>query len=440
MPYKGENKMAHLNLEDRINIKVMLDSNHSISEIAQELDKACSTISREIAKHSKISTKVHYHRVPNRCIHRFNCNKSYLCSKHYRICKKEKCSICRECNDVCPDFLEEICSKLSKSPKVCNGCAYVKKCTLAKLFYSPQSAHDEYRTMLVEAREGVNLTSLEQKHIDKLFSPLLINGQSIHHIWLNNKNEMIRCEKSIYRYVANNLLSARNIDLPRVIRRKPRKTNPIQCKIDKSCYVNRDYSCFKKFICENPGVQIVEMDTVEGVKGGKVLLTLHFTGLCDFMLAFIRDRNTARSVIDIFDDLYERLGEDLFKKLFACILTDRGTEFSNPIALETAPNSAVSRCRIFYCDPQAAWQKPNVELNHGFIRRVLPKGKSFNHLTQEDVNLMMNHINSYKRKKLNDLSPIEAMRSIFSEEILDLLNASIIKPNDIVLSPKLLKH
>jgi hypothetical protein len=53
---------------------------------------------------------------------------------------------------------------------------------------------------------------------------------------------------------------------------------------------------------------------------------------------------------------------------------------------------------------------------------------------------MMNHINSYKRKKLNDLSPIEAMRSIFSEEILDLLNASIIKPNDIVLSPKLLKH
>ncbi|MDW7668534.1 MAG: IS30 family transposase, partial [Bacillota bacterium] len=81
-----------------------------------------------------------------------------------------------------------------------------------------------------------------------------------------------------------------------------------------------------------------------------------------------------------------------------------------------------------------------VELNHEFIRRVLPKGKSFNHLLQEDVNLMMNHINSYKRKKLNDLSPIEAMRSIFGEEVLDLLNASIIKPNDIVLSPKLLKH
>ena len=368
--------MAHLNLDDRINIKVMLDSNHSITKIAQVLGKACSTISREIAKHAKVSTKVHYHRVPNRCIHRFNCDKSYLCSKHYRICKKKKCSICRECNDVCPDFLEEICLKLSKSPKVCNGCADEKKCTLTKLFYSPQAAHYEYRTTLVEAREGVNLTTLEQTHIDELFSPLLINGQSIHHIWLNNKNEMIRCEKSIYRYVDKSLLSARNIDLPRVIRRKPRKTKPIQCKIDKLCYVNRDYSCFKEYISKNPGVQIVEMDTVEGIKGGKVLLTLHFTGLCDFMLAFIRDRNTARSVIDIFDDLYERLGEALFKKLFACILTDRGTEFSNPMALETAPNSTISRCRIFYCDPQAAWQKPNVELNYEFIKRVLPRGRA----------------------------------------------------------------
>ncbi|MDW7668683.1 MAG: helix-turn-helix domain-containing protein, partial [Bacillota bacterium] len=136
--------MAHLNLEDRINIKVMLDSNYSITKIAQEIGKACSTISREIAKHAKVSTKVHYHRVPNSCIHRFNCDKSYLCSKHYHICKKKKCSICRECNDVCPDFLEEKCLKLTKSRKVCNGCIDKRSCTLLKLFYSPQSAHNEY--------------------------------------------------------------------------------------------------------------------------------------------------------------------------------------------------------------------------------------------------------------------------------------------------------
>lgn len=438
MSVKGANTMAHLTLEDRINIKVMLDSNYPIIKIAGELNKANSTISREIKKHSKTSDKVHYHRVPNRCINRTNCDKSYLCSKHYSICKKKKCSICRECNDICPEFIEEKCLKLEKSPHVCNGCKEERKCTLLKRFYSPTTAHNEYRSMLIEAREGVNLTEEEHLYIDKLFSPLLINGQSIHHIWINNKNKMLRCEKSIYRYVDANLLSAKNIDLPRVVRRKPRKTKPIQCKIDKLCYLNRKYYDFNQYLSDNPGLQVVEMDTVEGTKGGKVLLTLHFKGLCDFMLSFIRDHNTVQSVIDIFDYLYERLGKELFNKLFGCILTDRGTEFSNPKALETAPDGS-SRCKIFYCDPQSAWQKPNVELNHEFIRRILPKGKSFNHLVQDDIDLMMNNINSYKREKLNNHSPTHAMSSLFGEEILEQLNISIIQADDIILSPKLLK-
>lgn len=430
--------MSHLTLEDRINIKSMLDSNYPIFEIASELSKANSTISREIKKHSKASDKVNYHRVPNRCIYRTNCNKSYLCNKHYSICKKKKCSTCRECNDVCTDYLEEKCLKLNKSPHVCNGCKDQPKCTLFKRFYSPSIAHDEYRSVLIQAREGVNLTEAEHMYIDELFSPLLINGQSIHHIWINNKNNMLRCEKSIYRYVSASLLSAKNIDLPRVVRRRPRKTKPIGCKIDKLCYLNRTYSDFNEYISSNPGLQIIEMDTVEGTKGGKVLLTLHFKGLCDFMLAFIRDHNTAQSVIDIFDYLYEKLGKELFNRLFGCILTDRGTEFSNPKALEAASDGSL-RCKIFYCDPQAAWQKPNVELNHEFIRRVLPKGKSFNHLVQEDIDFMMNNINSYKREKLNNHSPTHALSSLFGQEILEKLNIKIIKPEDIILSPKLLK-
>ena len=78
--------------------------------------------------------------------------------------------------------------------------------------------------------------------------------------------------------------------------------------MDKLCHINRTYIDFKKHLSDNPGIQVIEMDTVEGKKGGKVLLTLHFKGLCDFMLAFIRDHNTAQSVIDVFDRLYKTLG------------------------------------------------------------------------------------------------------------------------------------
>jgi len=320
---------------------------------------------------------------------------------------------------------------------VCNGCAEEQKCVLKKRYYVSKTAHEEYEVMLVQARTGVNLSEEEVLYIDDLISPMLINGQSIHHVYACNKNKMICSEKSIYRYVNGSLLNAKNIDLPRVVRMKARKTKPITCKIDARCHINRTHDDYTKYLSDNPGIQVIEMDTVEGTKGGKVLLTLHFKGLCDFMLAYIRDHNTAQSVIDIFDHLYLTLKPDLFKKLFHCVLTDRGTEFTNPIALEMAQDGT-KRTNIFYCDPQASWQKPNVELNHEFIRRILPQGKSFDHLIQEDIYLMMDHINSYGREKLNEKSPIEALSSLYGQEVLGLMNVKLIPSNDIILHPRLL--
>ena len=72
------------------------------------------------------------------------------------------------------------------------------------------------------------------------------------------------------------------------------------------------------------------MDTVEGRKGGKVLLTIHFVN-SSFMLAFIRNHNDAESVINIFNKLQDILGLNKFKELFIIILTDNGSEFSNQV-------------------------------------------------------------------------------------------------------------
>ena len=137
------------------------------------------------------------------------------------------------------------------------------------------------------------------------------------------------------------------------------------------------------------------MDTVEGVKGGKVLLTIHFVN-CSFILAFIREHNDAQSVIDIFNYLQEILGIDKFKELFILVLTDNGSEFSNPKEIEFDSNTGEKRTQIFYCHPSSLYEKGSCEVNHELLRRI---GTSFNDLTQEDINLIMSHINSYKRKK-----------------------------------------
>ena len=70
-----------------------------------------------------------------------------------------------------------------------------------------------------------------------------------------------------------------------------------------------------------PDLPIVQMDSVIGSKGGKVLLTIHFVET-SLMLAYLRDANTSQSVLDIFSDIKKTLGKENFKKLFPVILTD----------------------------------------------------------------------------------------------------------------------
>ncbi len=114
---------------------------------------------------------------------------------------------------------------------------------------------------------------------------------------------------------------------------------------------------------------------LKALKVVKVILTLHFNS-CSFILAFIREHNDAQSVIDIFNQLEKTLGLDTFRKLFLVILTDNGSEFSNPHEIKFN-SKGERRTKIFYCEPNRTDQKAHCENNHEFIRKVLPKKTSF---------------------------------------------------------------
>ena len=154
---------------------------------------------------------------------------------------------------------------------------------------------------------------------------------------------------------------------------------------------------------------------------------------------FLRDANTSVSVIEIINLLDEVLGAKTFNSLFPVILTDNGSEFSNPKEIEKRSTITCNRTKILYCDPSAPYQKGACEVNHELIRRILPKGSSFDELTQQDITLMMNHINSYKRKKLNNRSPYETFSFYYGEEVLKKLGCSPVAAGNIILKPKLLK-
>lgn len=427
-------KNKHLTDAERLQIEQWLKYRISIKQIALKLSKSTSTISREIRSRATTSDKYAPYRIHNRCMKRESCQRRYLCDDKLNCTKR--CSTCNLCNKLCEDYQEQFCYKLCKPPYVCNGCTDEHQCVLRKKYYLHRKAHEAYREILVESRVGANITEDELLVLDEIVSPLVMRGQSVHHIVAHNPDQFEVSEKSIYRYVAGGLLKARNIDMPRVCRTKLRKSKPVEHKVDIGCRIGRTYTEFLAF-AETSGVPVVEMDSVIGRIGGKVLLTMIFKS-CDFMVAFLRDRNTSQSVIDIFNSMYESLGTDLFKALFPVILTDNGSEFSNPKALEY-DTQGNRRTRLYYCDPCASFQKPNVELNHEFIRKVLPKGRSFDDLTQMDISLMMSHINSYSREKLNDKSPFDMFGFIYGYDVLEKLDIRRIPANEILLKPSLLK-
>lgn len=101
--------------------------------------------------------------------------------------------------------------------------------------------------------------------------------------------------------------------------------------------------------------------------------------------------------------------------------------------------NSLHRTNVFYCDPSCPYKKGAIEVNHELIRRMLPKGTSFNNLTQNDIFLMMDHINSYKRKKLNNRSPYKAFSFYYGEDVLKCLGCRPIADDVIILKPRLLK-
>ena len=84
-------------------------------------------------------------------------------------------------------------------------------------------------------------------------------------------------------------------------------------------------------------------------------------------------------------------------------------------------------------------QKPHIEKNHEYIRYILPKGTSFDNLTQEDCNIIMSHINSTPRESLKNKTPYQVIQNIITTKELLKLGVVEIKPDEVNLTKSIIK-
>ena len=127
-----------------------------------------------------------------------------------------------------------------------------------------------------------------------------------------------------------------------------------------------------------------------------------------------------------------------FGEIFPLILTDNGGEFTNVSAFENDLDGN-RETRMFFCEPNAPYEKPHIEKNHTLFRDIVPSGTSFDDFTQDTVNLIFSHVNAVKRKNFNGKSAYDMFVFTYSEKLANALGISYISPEDVIQSPKLLK-
>lgn len=219
------------------------------------------------------------------------------------------------------------------------------------------------------------MTKRELHQKDRIITPLIEQGQSPYQIATNHP-ELDMSVRTMYTYLDNGLFTARNIDLKRKPKFKPRRCHKTQIT-DRSVFSGRTYADFQSL---NPDVH-VEMDTVHSSRESKKTRLTFFFPKGKLFLAFLMNRCTEDAVRLVFDHLEKRLGSHEFLSVFKFLLTDRGSEFGNPDALETGVEG-IQRTSIYYCDPMRSGQKSDVENAHTMLRMAFPKGTSFEYLTQ----------------------------------------------------------
>ncbi|WP_292878910.1 IS30 family transposase [Methanobrevibacter sp.] len=328
---------------------------------------------------------------------------------------------------------------MEKPPYVCTGCPSIKSCLKNHAYYTAIRADAAAHKELSSSRRGFHTTPEELKRIGEVISPLIKRGQSLNHIYATHRDEIGVSERTLYNYIDSSVFLVRNADLPKKVVYRNRRKKKVYTRMEYRYRQGRTYADFTAFMEMYPNTPVIEMDTVKSARGcTKALLTLIFPE-SNFMLVFLMTRATEKCVLSVFDYLTRLLGVDTFHKLFPVILTDNGVEFKDPDALEFSENGC-RRTNIFYCDPMASWQKPHVEKNHVLIRRFLPKGTSFVTFTQNDIHLMVCHLNSYSRELLKNKTPFALMKSKEQKKLLELLKLSPVPPDEVMLSPALFKH
>lgn len=423
MKKKESKNFKQLDVINRTKLQAFIESKYTASQIAKELNVSRQTVYREIKRNVQIIPPVQPWNLKPNCIHYSECFQGIRTKLRY-------------CDPRCSKYELSKCSNLDKFPFVCNTCKKQAHCGHARQFYRSDIAQDIFKEKQKETREGIRMLKSEFDKVDNIVYSGIKKGQSIEHITFTNPDLGVSSSQIRQWINHGNMKTTRsNLRLANKYRTVKYEKRTAKFK-GKNPKLEHRYEDYLVYLQRNKGKLVCEVDTVVGKRDDrKVLLTIHIKKY-HFQFAYLLDNKTSESVNNAFINLFNKVGKELFQKVFGIILTDNGHEFDKLRDIEIDEYGEVLT-QIFYCHAYNSQEKGSCENNHRIVRYIKEKGVSLDSLTQDKVNLMFSHINSLARGSLSGFTPYEALKKDIPT-LPPKLGISMINPNEVTLNKSLL--
>ena len=284
-PKPSGRSYGRLTRHERNTVERMLDLNRSAREIAAELGRSPSTVTREVAAHR------------------------YVTAPRSRY------------GEPAPTDLSGACPRLSSWPRCCNGCSHRRGygCSRTpKVFYRAKRAQEAADAELSGSRSGIDET--EEGAAAKLAAIRdgLARGLSPQQIAATTPG---LSASTVYRWVDAGYDGMTNMELRRKVGYRPRSRRAPRRATSHS--ERRSHASFLA-LGEDACAAAWEMDTVEGCRGDSARLLTLLHRPSRFQLALPLPDGTCASVLAALSSLRGVLGEDGARRAFGAVLTDNG--------------------------------------------------------------------------------------------------------------------
>ena len=221
--------------------------------------------------------------------------------------------------------------------------------------------------------------------------------------------EHIPCTKTLYNMLWSNELPLTLFEVPEVLSRRKKRKPRVHKRNNGTSIDSRPQEVDLRNEFGH-----WESDTVIGQKRktDSAIFTI-VERLSGYYLSIkITGKNTC-GIAEAITILKQEFGSK-FNKVFRTITTDNGPEFAD------FSNIEINGTRVYFAHPYSAWERPINERTNRILRRFIPKSKSIESYTDNEIRMFSDEINSLPRKRLSYHTPEE----MFEKE-LDKIYASI---------------